>query len=83
MLQKTGSFFDLSKQGRARWDQLLQSAPVLRAATDKQSRAGGSQSKKRKQAGMTLEQFDHICRAAAAVAGVKKVHVFGANAVPP
>lgn len=32
---------------------------------------------------MTLEQFDHICRAAAAVAGVKKIYAFGANAVIP
>jgi hypothetical protein len=32
---------------------------------------------------MTLEQFDHICRAAAAVAGVQQVYVFGANAVIP
>ncbi|MGH7457328.1 MAG: hypothetical protein ACRENG_38615 [bacterium] len=32
---------------------------------------------------MTLEQFDHVCRAVAAVAGVKKIYVFGANAIIP
>ncbi len=32
---------------------------------------------------MTLEQFDHVCRAAAAVAGVKGVYAFGANAIIP
>ncbi len=32
---------------------------------------------------MTLEQFDHVCRAAAAVAGVKKIYVFGANVIIP
>lgn len=32
---------------------------------------------------MTLQQFDHICRAAAAVADVKKIYVFGANAIIP
>ncbi len=32
---------------------------------------------------MTLEQFDHVCRAAANVAGVKKIYAFGANAIMP
>jgi len=32
---------------------------------------------------MTLEQFDHVCRAAAAVADVRKIYVFGANAIIP
>jgi len=32
---------------------------------------------------MTLAQFDHVCRAAAAIAGVKKIYAFGANAIIP
>ncbi len=32
---------------------------------------------------MTLKQFDHVCRAAAAVAGVKKISIFGSNAIIP
>jgi hypothetical protein len=32
---------------------------------------------------MTLEQFDHVCSAAAAVAGVKRVYVFGDTAIIP
>jgi hypothetical protein len=32
---------------------------------------------------MTLEQFDHVCRAATAIAGVKRIYAFGANAIVP
>ncbi len=32
---------------------------------------------------MTLEQFDHVCRAAASVADVKRIYAFGANAIIP
>ncbi|MGH7494774.1 MAG: hypothetical protein ACREOO_20575 [bacterium] len=86
ILQRAASFFQLSKEDQAWWDQLLQSAPfapVLRAAGIEQHARNDGQSKRKGQEGMTLEQFDHICRAAAAVAGVKKVHVFGANAILP
>jgi hypothetical protein len=32
---------------------------------------------------MTVEQFDHVCRAAASVADVKRIYAFGANAIIP
>jgi hypothetical protein len=32
---------------------------------------------------MTLEQFDHVCRAAAAVADVKRIYAFGAKSIVP
>lgn len=81
LLFTTESFFDLSRAEQAWWDQLVQSAPfagvlprpkrnnTLKASHSIQPRA------------MTLEQFDHICRAAAAIANVKKVYVFGAKAI--
>jgi hypothetical protein len=50
---------------------------IRRANRKKKKENSGEQTQ------MTLEQFDHICRAAAAVAGVKKIYVFGANAIIP
>ncbi|MCI0693100.1 hypothetical protein L0337_13970 [candidate division KSB1 bacterium] len=76
------NFFSLTPQEQAWWDQLIQSAPfapvlMKRQKTNDQKERETS----RQEAHMTLEQFDHICRAAAAVAGVQQVYVFGANAI--
>ena len=86
LLHNTRFFLNLTEKERSWWDQLLQSAPfapVLGAQRTERTTPAGGQSKKNEFSAMTLEQFDHICRAAAAVAGVKKVYVFGANAVLP
>ena len=74
------NFFALPPGEQAWWDPLVQSHPfagvVLKKKNREASNTLGSKA-------MTLEQFDHICRAAAAIASVQKVYVFGANAIIP
>ena len=83
-LQSTPSFFDLSGSEQAWWDRLLQSAPFAPVLQASRSGFINKNSFVKSEPGyMTLEQFDHICRAAAAVAGVQKVFAFGANAILP
>ncbi len=80
------SFFSLMPQEQAWWDQLIQSAPfapILAPLRQEKIKSRGQKLNRNEQTHMTLEQFDHVCRAAAAVAGVKKVYVFGANAIIP
>jgi hypothetical protein len=85
-LARGGYFHNLPQEEQVWWDQLIQSAPfapilgpLQRAQRKEKKRAGN----KKECAHMKLEQFDHVCRAAAAVAGVKKVYAFGANAIIP
>jgi hypothetical protein len=82
-LFNTEHFFDLSSQEQAWWDQLIQSAPFAPVFVKQKTKGKKKKENNETQTHMTLEQFDHICRAAAAVAGVKKIHVFGANAIIP
>jgi hypothetical protein len=77
------NFFSLTPQEQAWWDQLIQSAPFAPVLVTQKAKGKKKKENNKKQMYMTLEQFDHICRAAAAVAGVKKVYVFGANAIIP
>ncbi len=79
----TASFFDLSRAEQAWWDPLIQSAPFAGVLQPPKRDDTLKASHSTEQRAMTLEQFDHICRAAAAIAGVKKVYVFGANAIIP
>ncbi|MGH7601241.1 MAG: hypothetical protein ACREOI_33200, partial [bacterium] len=84
VLLNTENFFNLAPQEQAWWDQLIQSAPFALVLAKQQKTNGQNERETSKQeTHMTLEQFDHICRAAAAVAGVQQVYVFGANAIIP
>jgi len=62
---------------------LIQSAPFAPVLVKQRAKGKEQRENNEKQTHMTLEQFDRICRAAAAVAGIKKVYVFGANAIIP
>lgn len=83
-LLNTENFFSLAPQEQAWWDQLIQSAPFAPVLAKQRKTNGQNERETTKQeAHMTLEQFDHICRAAAVIAGVQQVYVFGANAIIP
>jgi len=82
-LFRVESFFGLPLPEQAWWDQLIQSAPFAPVLVKQKTKGKEQKENNEKQTHMTLEQFDHICRAAAAVAGVNKVYVFGANAIIP
>ncbi|MDZ7363463.1 MAG: hypothetical protein ONB46_22495 [candidate division KSB1 bacterium] len=82
-LFRAESFFSLPLPEQAWWDQLIQSAPFAPVLVKQKAKGKEPKENNEKQTHMTLEQFDHICRAAAAVAGVNKVYVFGANAIIP
>ena len=83
-LFSTADFFSLPLREQAWWDQLIQSAPFAPIFAGKQIAKRKPQKKTNgRRTYMTLQQFDHICRAAAAVADVKKIYVFGANAIIP
>lgn len=86
LLLETASFFDLPPAEAAWWDQLIQSAPfapVLGAPRRGRIKSVRKSLDFKRGESMTLEQFDHICRAAAAIANVSQVYVFGANAIIP
>jgi len=82
-LLNTEDFFNLTSPQQAWWDQLIQSAPFAPVLVKQRAKGKKQRENNEKQTHVTLEQFDHICRAAAAVAGIKKVYVFGANAIIP
>jgi len=83
-LLDTGHFFNLTSQQQAWWDQLIQSAPFAPVLATRQTAKRKHQRENNgRRTYMTVQQFDHICRAAAAVADVKKIYVFGANAIIP
>jgi len=83
MLFHTDRFLELTPHEQAWWDQLIQSAPFAPVLVRQKAKGKRQKENSGQQTYMTLEQFDHICRAAAAVAGIKKVYVFGANAIIP
>lgn len=82
-LYETDSFFALSREAQTWWDQLVQSHPFAGVVGKRNEHNRFKASQTIKPNAMTIEQFDHLCRAAAAIAGVKKVYVFGANAILP
>jgi hypothetical protein len=82
-LLHTEHFFRLTSQQQAWWDQLIQSAPFAPVLVKQKAKGKRQKENSGQQTYMTLQQFDHICRAAAAVADVKKIYVFGANAIIP
>jgi len=79
----TEYFLNLTAPQQAWWDQLIQSAPFAPVLVKQKAKGKKQKAHNAKQTHMTLEQFDHICRAAAAVAGTQKIYVFGANAIIP
>lgn len=83
LLFDTERFLALTPLEQAWWDQLIQSAPFVPVLAKQKTKSKKQKAHNAKQTHMTLEQFDHICRAAAAVAGTQKVYVFGANAIIP
>lgn len=82
-LYQTESFFALARTEQAWWDQLVQSHPFAGIVRKEKKPGAWKASHPIQSNAMTLEQFDHICRAAAAIASVQKVYVFGANAIIP
>lgn len=82
-LYRTENFFALARTEQAWWDQLVQSHPFASIVPRGKKAGAPKASHLNKARAMTLEQFDHICRAAAAIASVKKVYAFGANAIIP
>lgn len=86
LLFERASFFELQPSEQAWWDQLIQSAPFAPVLGDRRREQIKREYRffnENQGSSMTLEQFDHICRAAAAIANVSQVYVFGANAILP